>query len=108
MEQAFLNIVLNAQKAMPKGGIFTVTTRWIPHGKNGKGDIQILFEDTGVGITGENLHRIFNPFFSTRSDGTGLGLSITRNILEQHGGSIAVESQVNQGTTFTITLPVGE
>jgi signal transduction histidine kinase len=108
MEQAFLNIVLNAQKAMPKGGIFTVTTRWIPHGKNGKGEVQILFKDSGVGIPSENLPRIFNPFFSTRSDGTGLGLSITKNILEQHGGNIAVESQVNQGTTFTITFPVTE
>jgi len=108
MEQAFLNIVLNAQKAMPKGGIFTVSTRWIPHGENGKGEVQILFKDTGVGIPSENLPRIFNPFFSTRSDGTGLGLSITKNILEQHGGNIAVESQVNQGTTFTITLPVTE
>ncbi len=108
MEQAFLNIVLNAQKAMPKGGSFTVSTRWVPQGKNGKGEVQILFKDTGVGIPSENLPRIFNPFFSTRSDGTGLGLSITKNILEQHGGNIAVESQVNQGTTFTITLPVTE
>jgi signal transduction histidine kinase len=108
MEQAFLNIVLNAQKAMPKGGTFTVSTRWIPQGDNGKGEVQILFKDTGVGIPSENLPRIFNPFFSTRSDGTGLGLSITKNILEQHGGSISVESQVNQGTTFIITLPVTE
>jgi signal transduction histidine kinase len=108
MEQAFLNIMLNAQKAMPKGGTFTVSTRWIPRGNNGKGEVQILFEDTGVGIPKDNLHRIFNPFFSTRSDGTGLGLSITKNILEQHGGNIAVESHLNQGTTFTITLPVGE
>jgi len=108
MEQAFLNIVLNAQKAMPKGGTFTVSTRWNPQGDNGKGEVQILFKDTGVGIPSENLPRIFNPFFSTRSDGTGLGLSITKNILEQHGGSIAVESQVNQGTTFIITLPVTE
>jgi signal transduction histidine kinase len=108
MEQAFLNIVLNAQKAMPKGGTFTVVTRWVPHGENGKGEVQILFKDTGVGIPSENLPKIFNPFFSTRSDGTGLGLSITKNILEQHGGNIAVESHVKQGTTFTITLPVTE
>jgi two-component system NtrC family sensor kinase len=93
---------------MPKGGTFTVSTRWIPQGNNGKGEVQILFKDTGVGIPSENLPKIFNPFFSTRSDGTGLGLSITKNILEQHSGSIAVESQVNQGTTFIITLPVTE
>ena len=108
MEQAFLNIILNAQKAMPKGGTFTVSTVALPQRKDdGKEvrEVQIIFEDTGVGIPGENLHKIFNPFFSTRSDGTGLGLAITKNIVEQHGGRIEVESQVNLGTKFIITLP---
>jgi signal transduction histidine kinase len=108
MEQAFLNIVLNAQKAMPKGGTFTVATGPVYKGKdNGKEvqEIQIIFEDTGIGISGENLHKIFNPFFSTRSEGTGLGLSITKNIVEQQGGRIEVESTVNVGTKFIITLP---
>ena len=108
MEQAFLNIVLNAQKAMPKGGTFTVATGPVYKGKDdGKEvqEIQIVFEDTGIGISGENLHKIFNPFFSTRSDGTGLGLSITKNIVEQQGGRIEVESTVNVGTKFIITLP---
>ena len=108
MEQAFLNIILNAQKAMPKGGTFTVSTVALPQRKDdGKEvqEVQIVFEDTGVGITGENLPKIFNPFFSTRSDGTGLGLSITKNIVEQQGGKIEVESQVNVGTKFIITLP---
>lgn len=106
MEQAFLNIVLNAQKAMPKGGTFTVSTQVIPRNTNRHEKVQIQFQDTGMGIPKENLPKIFNPFFSTRSDGTGLGLSITKNILEQHGGTIAVESEVNVGTKFTITLPV--
>jgi signal transduction histidine kinase len=108
MEQAFLNIILNAQKAMPKGGTFTVSTVALPQRKDdGKevDEVQIIFEDTGVGIPGENLSKIFNPFFSTRSDGTGLGLSITKNIVEQSGGKIEVESQVNVGTKFVITLP---
>ena len=108
MEQAFLNIILNAQKAMPKGGTFTVATVPLYKGKDdGKEvqEIQIIFEDTGIGISGENLHKIFNPFFSTRSDGTGLGLSITKNIVEQQGGRIEVESTVNVGTKFIITLP---
>jgi signal transduction histidine kinase len=108
MEQAFLNIVLNAQKAMPKGGTFTVETVPLYKGKDdGKEvqEIQIIFEDTGIGISGENLHKIFNPFFSTRSEGTGLGLSITKNIVEQQGGRIEVESTVNVGTRFIITLP---
>jgi len=109
MEQAFLNIILNAKKAMPRGGTFTVST--CPLDRNGgNGDeaqeIEIIFEDTGVGIPKGNLQKIFNPFFSTRADGTGLGLSITKNIIEQHGGRIEVESQVNEGTTFSITLPV--
>jgi signal transduction histidine kinase len=108
MEQAFLNIILNAQKAMPKGGTFTVSTHAFPQGKgDGKEarEVQIIFEDTGIGIPGENLPRIFNPFFSTRPDGTGLGLSITKNIVEQNGGKIEVKSQVNVGTKFIITLP---
>jgi len=108
MEQAFLNIILNAQKAMPKGGTFTVSTHASPQGKDdGKeaGDIQVIFEDTGVGIPGENLPKIFNPFFSTRPDGTGLGLAITKNIVEQNGGKIEVRSEVNVGTKFIITLP---
>jgi signal transduction histidine kinase len=108
MEQAFLNIILNAQKAMPKGGTFTVSTAALPQRKDDGREVrevQIIFEDTGFGIPAENLSKIFNPFFSTRSDGTGLGLSITKNIVEQHGGKIEVESQVNVGTKFIITLP---
>ena len=108
MEQAFLNIILNAQKAMPRGGTFTISTHALP-GRRDDGkevqEVQIIFEDTGIGIAGENLHKIFNPFFSTRSDGTGLGLSITKNIIEEHGGRIEVESKVNVGTKFIITLP---
>ncbi len=108
MEQAFLNIVLNAQKAMPKGGTFTVSTRPLDQkemGGNEVREIQIIFEDTGMGISKENLPKIFNPFFSTRPDGTGLGLSITKNIVEQHEGRVEVESEVNVGTKFIITLP---
>jgi signal transduction histidine kinase len=108
MEQAFLNIILNAQKAMPRGGTFTVSTVALPQRKDdGKEvhEVEIIFEDTGVGIPGENLPKIFNPFFSTRSDGTGLGLAIAKNIVEQHGGKIEVESRVNVGTKFIITLP---
>ena len=107
MEQAFLNIILNAQKAMPQGGILTVSTHLLNHkGEDKPNEVQIVFEDTGVGILEENLPKIFNPFFSTRVDGTGLGLSITKNIVEQHEGRIEVESKVNVGTRFIITLPV--
>ncbi len=108
MEQAFLNIILNAQKAMPRGGTLTVLTRPADRKeeKTEIKEIQIVFEDTGGGISKSNLSKIFNPFFSTRSDGTGLGLSITKNIVEQHRGTIEVESQIQVGTKFTITLPV--
>ena len=108
MEQAFLNIILNAQKAMPEGGTFTVSTLSLPpRREDGREvcEIQISFEDTGVGISEENLPKIFNPFFSTRPDGTGLGLSITKNIVEQSGGKIEVKSRVHVGTKFIITLP---
>jgi hypothetical protein len=108
MEQAFLNIILNAQKAMPEGGTFTVSTLSLPpRREDGREvcEVQIMFEDTGIGIPRENLPKIFNPFFSTRPDGTGLGLSITKNIVEQSGGRIEVKSQVHVGTKFIITLP---
>lgn len=104
LEQAFLNIMLNAQKAMPDGGIFTVSTK--PLNLDKIHAVQIIFEDTGIGIPRENINKIFNPFFSTRPDGTGLGLSITKNIVEQHGGRIEVESEVNVGTKVIITLPI--
>jgi len=109
MEQAFLNIVLNAKKAMPKGGVFKVSTSLFSQpGTNGSEvqKVRIVFEDTGGGILPENLPKIFNPFFSTRSDGTGLGLSITKKIIEQHEGQVEVESRVNIGTKFTLILPV--
>ena len=104
MEQAFLNIILNASKAMPQGGTLTIRTELL-NGDRPE-EVRVVFEDTGVGIPEQNLSRIFNPFFSTRPDGTGLGLSITKNIIEQHGGTIVAQSQANQGTRFIITLPV--
>lgn len=105
MEQVFLNIILNAQKAMPQGGTLKVSSIYSNQEGNGRDEVRIVFEDTGIGIRKENLPKIFDPFFSTRSDGTGLGLSITRNIIEQHGGRIEVESEVNVGTKVIITLP---
>lgn len=101
MEQAFLNILLNAQRAMPEGGTLTVSTSQL-----NPDTLQIVLGDTGKGIPEKNLPKIFDPFFSTHAEGTGLGLSITKNIIDQHGGTIEVESQVDAGTKFTITLPV--
>jgi signal transduction histidine kinase len=70
----------------------------------------VEFHDSGTGISVENLPRIFDPFFTTKevAQGTGLGLSISHGIVERHGGRIEVESEVGQGSTFTVMLPVAE
>jgi signal transduction histidine kinase len=68
--------------------------------------VEVAISDTGVGILDENLSRIFQPFFTTKAQGTGLGLAIAARIVEQHGGRIAVESEVGKGTTFRIVFPV--
>lgn len=106
LTQVFLNLVLNALDAMPRGGVLTITV-----GKADDGNfVEIAFADTGVGIAEKNLDSIFDPFFSTKKDakGTGLGLSVSLGIVRQHGGDIRVGSQVGQGTTFTVSLPVAK
>ncbi len=106
VQQALLNISLNAIKALPEGGRFTVETLTeAPEGAI-PGSIKIVFTDSGEGITPENLSRIFSPFFTTRQQGTGLGLSITQRIVEQHNGEISVSSAPGRGAVFTITLPL--
>jgi signal transduction histidine kinase len=113
LEQAFLNIVVNAWHAMPEGGKLSLRTHVAPgidRGRRGGRAVQgveVLIEDTGVGIPREYLPRIFDPFFSTKGvgKGTGLGLAITRRIVEDHHGTIEVSSEVQRGTTFRIWLP---
>ena len=116
LEQALLNIVINAWHAMPAGGTLTLRTRTAPPGdrprRAGRGGtlrVEVSVADTGVGIPAENLPRIFDPFFTTKGvgRGTGLGLAITRRIVEDHHGSIEVASEVGRGTIVTIRLPVG-
>jgi len=99
LKQVFLNIILNAQQAMPKGGELTVET-----GVN-KSEVRISFQDTGAGIPADQITHLFEPFFTTRLDGTGLGLTISYSIVERHNGRIEVESQVGHGSTFTVALP---
>jgi len=102
LQQVFSNLIINAYHAMPKGGDLRITTRAV-------GDhVQAIFADTGVGISPENLKRIFDPFFTTKQvgKGTGLGLSVSHGIIESHGGKIEVDSQVDKGTTFVVSLPV--
>ena len=92
---------MNAKNAMPQGGSITI------HVKSKADTIEIVVSDTGIGISENNLSQIFEPFFTTRSagKGTGLGLAICKQIIQEHGGTINVESILNQGTTFIITLP---
>jgi signal transduction histidine kinase len=105
VQQAFLNISLNAIQAMAGGGRFTAETLTEQRPGEAAGNVKILFSDTGPGITMEDLGRIFSPFFTTRQQGTGLGLSITQRIIEQHNGDITVSSRPGSGAAFTITLP---
>ena len=105
IQQALLNIALNAIKAMPDGGRFSVETRVDAAADGRPAMVRIILSDTGQGISAENLGRIFSPFFTTRQQGTGLGLSITQRIVEQHGGDISVQSTPGAGATFTVSLP---
>ena len=125
LRQVFLNLINNAYAAMPKGGTLTVKTQRIRlfavgqkpvfvGSKEEKGSepkenfIEIIFEDSGCGISSENIEKIFNPFFTTKKEGegTGLGLSESYKIVENHGGKLHVQSRKGKGSTFTIDLPV--
>ncbi|HCJ67737.1 MAG TPA: hypothetical protein DHV62_10600 [Elusimicrobia bacterium] len=100
IERVFLNLINNALQAMPEGGKLTISTR--------KKDnfIEIEFTDTGQGILEDNLQKIFDPLYSTKVKGTGLGLAISKNFVEKHNGSIEVKSVINQGSSFTVKLPI--
>lgn len=105
LQQAFLNIALNAIQAMQEGGRFTVETRFDEATGAAPGAVKIIFTDSGKGISPENRSRIFGPFFTTRQQGTGLGLTITQRIIEQHNGEISVTNAPGRGASFTISLP---
>jgi signal transduction histidine kinase len=101
LQQVFMNLLLNAADAMPEGGEVTIQTSRTPGG-----GLQIRIADTGKGVDGAVIDKIFHPFFTTKSTGTGLGLAIAKGLVEQHGGSISAENNKDGGATFTITLPV--
>jgi PAS domain S-box-containing protein len=100
MKQALLNLVKNAQAAMPQGGLLTIAT------SRSDNEIRISVCDTGVGISEENLKKIFEPYFTTRETGSGLGLTLVFKIIREHQGEISVESREGEGTNFEISLPV--
>jgi signal transduction histidine kinase len=106
LRQAFLNIILNGLQATAPGGSVTITAYCEGEGVERAGWITLSFSDTGSGMNGETLERIFEPFYTSREEGTGLGLSITRKIIEGHGGEIEVKSRPGEGTEFLVRLPV--
>jgi signal transduction histidine kinase len=101
-----MNIILNAIQAIEDGGVVDVVTRRFVKEKSHF--VQIEVRDSGVGIPEKDLENIFNPFFTTKDDGVGLGLAISNQIIQEHGGYLALESRVGQGTAFFINLPFGE
>lgn len=104
LQQVLMNLMLNAQHAMPSGGTLTVTT----HLNDKLQEVMIVVSDTGCGMSDEVQQRIFEPFFTTKGDGkgTGLGLSVSYGIIKDHHGMILVDSEVGKGSSFTITLPL--
>ena len=103
LQQVFVNMIVNALHAMPKGGDLNICTRISQNNKF----IEIEISDTGCGIPQEHLSKLFDPFFSTKStgEGTGLGLSVSLGIIQMHNGTIDVKSKIGEGTTFVIGLP---
>jgi two-component system sensor histidine kinase HydH len=107
LEQVFTNLILNATQASRPGDQITLASRLGPAtNHNGGQRVTVTISDTGAGIPADIRQRIFEPFFTTKSRGTGLGLSVARRIVEEHGGTIEVESEPGKGTCFIIKLPV--
>ncbi len=102
LNQVFMNLLANAGQAIPDTGDVWIATR------QADDKVQIVVRDNGVGISKEDIPKIFDPFFTTKDvgGGTGLGLSITYGIIQRHGGTIEVDSELGKGTTFTVTIPV--
>jgi signal transduction histidine kinase len=100
MKRVFINLIRNAVDAMPDGGKLTITS------EKANDKVKIAFADTGVGISEENLKKLFGPLFTTKAKGMGLGLAICKRVVEAHGGKISVESVVGKGTIFTIIIPI--
>jgi signal transduction histidine kinase len=100
LRRVLANLVLNAIQAMPKGGELIITTN------KTQDSVEIIVQDTGVGIASENLEKIFNPFFTTKAQGQGLGLAVCKRLVEAQGGEITVKSELGNGSTFTVSLPI--
>ena len=109
LEQAFLNLILNAVEAMPDGGKLTITTRSSGGGSPPAATTQVAieFRDTGQGMSEDQCQRAFSSLLSTtKKAGTGLGLAIVSRVVETHRGKVSIKSRRRHGTTIAITLPV--
>jgi len=106
LRKVFLNLLLNALQAMPDGGELALTVG-VPtlRAADSAQWVEVAIADTGHGIEPEELEKIFDPFYTTKSDGTGLGLAISHRIVERHDGELEVDSEPGRGTTFVIRLP---
>ena len=102
MHEVYMNLLKNAQDAMPKGGSLTITT------SKEVSNARIDFTDTGGGMSEEKVKKVFDPFFTTKDHGTGLGLSVCYGIVHAHGGELKYASRLGKGTTATILLPISE
>jgi signal transduction histidine kinase len=103
LQQALLNLLLNAAEAAPPHGVIQVDTSNAPDAST---DLLITIQDDGPGLSPDALRQLFTPFYTTKPDGTGLGLVITRRIVEEHAGTVAVLSEPGAGARFTVRLPV--
>ena len=103
LQQCFLNLIFNAIEAMPDGGQLWIISKL----KHDKKNVQVEIQDTGYGISKENLEHIFDPFFTTKGEGkgTGLGLSIVYGVTKNHKGNIKINSKVGEGSSFVLEFP---
>ncbi|MDB6022697.1 MAG: Sensor histidine kinase [Pedosphaera sp.] len=116
LEQALLNLFFNALEAMDADGRLDVSTVLLPPDAKieglpavkGRRYLSVVIRDSGTGISAENMERLYEPFFTTKPEGTGLGLAITRRIIQEHQGIIAVQSELDKGTAFSLIFPARE
>jgi signal transduction histidine kinase len=107
LQQVVMNLLLNAMEAMDLNGALAVATQ-IDKDDSPTSFLKITIQDTGTGITAENLGRVFEPFFTTKRNGTGLGLAISQRVAWEHHGKIEAQSEIGKGSTFTVFLPAGQ
>jgi len=102
IQQALINLIMNAAEATVPGDTIHVTANFVPEDEF----IEIAVKDTGEGMTQDQIDKVFEPFFTTKDTGTGLGMAITHGIVERHGGTMDIKSKPERGTTITMRLPI--